>query len=139
MSIETYSAFWRCFNIDMSLPFLCKKVVENWLSPHKKVEILLNNLFASSANISYLEHLFISLPSKKVWSIWKLFSSSTFFQHLDIYWNLIEMKPYKHYISMRGAIITGKSSLQLTRGHFWNSSQAVKTWNEEVPADLQVR
>ena len=127
MSIETYSAFWRCFNIDMSLPFLCKKVVENWLSPHKKVEIHLNNLFASSANISYLEHLFTSLPLKKGMKylnailefLLKLIVASsvytTFFQHLDIN---IENKPYKHYISMRGAIITGKSSLQLTRGHF---------------------
>ena len=127
VSIETYSAFWRCFNIDMSLPFLCKKVVENWLSPHRNVEILLNNLFASSANISYLEHLFISLPLKKGMKylnailefLLKLIVASsvytTFFQHLDIN---IENKPYKHYISMRGAIITGKSSLQLTRGHF---------------------
>ena len=133
MSIETYSAFWRCFNIDMSLPFLCKKVVENWLSPHKKVEILLNNLFASSANISYLEHLFISLPLKKGM---KYLNAILEFQHLDIN---IENKPYKHYISMRGAIITGKSSLQLTWGHFWNSFQAVKTREEEAPADLQVR
>ena len=59
-----------------------------------------------------------------------------FFKHLDIH---IEIKTHKHYISMRGAIITGKTSLQLTRGHFRNSFQAVKTREEEAPADLQVR